>query len=250
MASRAHLLLLLQALPAPLLALTPASFRPTVRFQPQVAHTGGLGRHPSLSCPRQRRALRVRAEDEDPVTNFFTKIFGKNARNDPEPMGLKRATVEEFPDLWPPTQELGEVLADDPADVRVFRPLLKQTTLEFQPLLLAYDADRDGWSNKDFRRQMDGSYAAVLVGRTSSGTVFGAYNPAGWLGYGDFRECISAFLFTWVDGDTSKPAAKLPKVGGPSMAILDQSGKVGIANQKKKEIEVLLIVEEQHKKYQ
>mmetsp|Transcript_16429 Transcript_16429/g.29496 ORF Transcript_16429/g.29496 Transcript_16429/m.29496 type:complete len:146 (+) Transcript_16429:442-879(+) len=72
---------------------------------------------------------------------------------------------------------------------------------------------------------MDGSYAAVLVGQTTSGTLFGAYNPAGWLGYGDYRECISAFLFTWVDGDTSKPPTKLPKVGGASMAVLDERGK-------------------------
>jgi len=163
-------------------------------------------------------------DDTDPITRFFTNIFGQEARDDPEPLGLKRATVEEFPDLWPPTQELGEALPDDPPEVKIFRPYLKQTILEKQPLLLAYDADIDGWSNKAFRTAMDGSYAAVLIGETDSGTRFGAYNPAGWLGYGDFRECISAFLFTWVDGDTSKQAVKLPKIGGASMAVLDQAG--------------------------
>jgi hypothetical protein len=32
-------------------------------------------------------------------------------------------------------------------------------------------------------------------------------------GLGDERNAISAFLFTWPDGDTSKAAVKLPKVG-------------------------------------
>ncbi|GAB5370501.1 hypothetical protein AAMO2058_001498700 [Amorphochlora amoebiformis] len=172
-----------------------------------------------------RMARGAKEGEEDFITSVFTGLFGKKARDDPEPLGLRRATVEEFPDLWPPTQELGEPLQGDSPDIAQFRPYLKQTKLETAPLLLAFDAEKDGWSNSAFRKAMDGSYAAVLIGQTAEGTVFGAYNPAGWLGYGDYRECISAFLFTWPDGDVSKEASKLPKVGGPSMAILDERGK-------------------------
>lgn len=39
------------------------------------------------------------------------------------------------------------------------------------------------------------------------------YNPKGWVGYGEYRPGISAFLFTWPDGDTTKRAFKLRKVG-------------------------------------
>jgi len=178
---------------------------------------------------RTPTACRAGADDQDadPITRMFTSIFGQKARDDPEPLGLKRATVEEFPDLWPPTTELGEAMPGDPPDVAAFRPLLKQTSLETAPLLLAFDAERDGWSNRAFRAAMDGSYAAVLIAETEGGTRFGAYNPAGWLGYGDFRECISAFLFSWADKNKEDPteAIKLPKVGGASMAVLDEAGK-------------------------
>lgn len=38
------------------------------------------------------------------------------------------------------------------------------------------------------------------------------YNPKGWVGYGEYRPGLSAFLFTWRDGDTSRKAMKLRKV--------------------------------------
>lgn len=38
------------------------------------------------------------------------------------------------------------------------------------------------------------------------------YNPKGWVGYGEYRPGLSAFLFTWRDGDTNKRAMKLRKV--------------------------------------
>lgn len=46
---------------------------------------------------------------------------------------------------------------------------------------------------------------------------------AGWIGIGEDRDSIAAFLFTWPDGDQSKPAIKLPKVGGASMAVIDRA---------------------------
>lgn len=38
------------------------------------------------------------------------------------------------------------------------------------------------------------------------------YNPEGFIGLGEDRASNGAFLFTWPDGDTSKPGLKLPKV--------------------------------------
>ena len=55
------------------------------------------------------------------------------------------------------------------------------------------------------------------MGTTDKGTVFGGYNPRGWLGYGEWRDAISAFLFVF-DG-AGKPT-KLPKLGGSGMAII------------------------------
>jgi hypothetical protein len=40
------------------------------------------------------------------------------------------------------------------------------------------------------------------------------------IGLGEDRDAIAAFLFTWPDGDTAKPAIKLPKVhASPSMHL-------------------------------
>mmetsp|Transcript_41960 Transcript_41960/g.133922 ORF Transcript_41960/g.133922 Transcript_41960/m.133922 type:complete len:192 (-) Transcript_41960:672-1247(-) len=103
--------------------------------------------------------------------------------------------------------------------------MLKQTQLEAVPLGLAYDAKKDGWSHAKFHKKLDGLGAAVILGKTAGGAVFGGYNPKGWLGYGDWRDAISAFLFTWPDGDTSKRPLKLPKAGGSGMAIVDEPGK-------------------------
>ncbi len=78
-----------------------------------------------------------------------------------------------------------------------------------------------GWSDGAFHKQLDGLGAAVIMLRTEGGALCGGYNPKGWLGYGDWRDAISAFLFTWPHGDATKPARKLPKTGGSGMAIID-----------------------------
>jgi hypothetical protein len=54
----------------------------------------------------------------------------------------------------------------------------------------------------------------IVVATTEGGAVCGGYNPAGWIGLGDDRDSIAAFLFTWPDGDTSKDPAKLEKACG------------------------------------
>jgi hypothetical protein len=45
----------------------------------------------------------------------------------------------------------------------------------------------------------------------------------GWIGLGEDRDSMAAFLFTWPDGDTSQRPLKLPKVGGAAQAVLDRS---------------------------
>lgn len=45
---------------------------------------------------------------------------------------------------------------------------------------------------------------------------------AGWIGLGEDRDSMAAFLFTWPDGDTSRRPCKLPKVGGAAQAVLDR----------------------------
>lgn len=59
---------------------------------------------------------------------------------------------------------------------------------------------------------------------TAGGAVIGGYAPRSWLGIGEEKAALSAFLFTWPDGDTSKPAIKLQKVGGPGLALVDRPG--------------------------
>ena len=39
----------------------------------------------------------------------------------------------------------------------------------------------------------------------------GGYNPKGWIGLGEDRDAIAAFLFTWPDGNTGRRPIKLPK---------------------------------------
>jgi len=169
--------------------------------------------------------LRAAPESPDLIERLFGSIFGAKALEEKEPAGLKRMTLEEWPDQWPPSMELAAPLEGDEGEVRLLRPLLKQTGLERLPLAVAFDTEVDGWSNDVFHSKLDGQGAAVLIAKTAAGAVFGGYNPKGWLGYGDQRDAISAFLFCWPDGDLTAPALKLPKVGGGGMAILDDPGQ-------------------------
>ena len=104
-------------------------------------------------------------------------------------------------------------------------PLPRASQLERQPLALAFDAERDGWSNSAWHEKMDGIGAYVLLLETEGGAVCGGYNPKGTLGYGEWRDAISAFLFTWPDGKTARAALKMIKAGGSGMAIIDEQGK-------------------------
>lgn len=66
------------------------------------------------------------------------------------------------------------------------------------------------------------------MGVTEDGTTFGGYNPKGWLGYGDWIDAVSPFLFVFSKGALGlggeKPV-KLAKCGGSGMAIIDDMGQ-------------------------
>ena len=179
------------------------------------------------------------APDEPPELDFVTRmvmnVFGEDALADPAPAGLKRMTKEEWPDQWPALCDPGAVAspldADDTEELLLVRKVLKQTQLEFQPLGIAYDANVHGWKASSFHTQLDGQGAAILVAISDDGAVFGGYNPKGWLGYGEWLDAISAFLWVYPPkgflSSSSSAAApvKLGKVGGSGMAIIDEDGK-------------------------
>jgi len=147
--------------------------------------------------------------------------------DDPEPAGLKRMTKEEWPDQWPANCEeflepIGGV--DDTRELRLVRKVLKQTQMETKKLGIAYDAETHGWNGSSFHTQLDGQGCGLLIAETTDGVVFGGYNPKGWVGYGEWADAISAFLFVYARG-TKKNPTKCAKIGGSGMAIIDEAGK-------------------------
>jgi len=113
-------------------------------------------------------------------------------------------------------------VAGDDEEVSIFRSLLARTSLEERPLKLAYDANRDGWDARSFHERVDTLGPGVVLARTDKGAVIGGYNPKGWVGFGEYRGSLAAFLYTWPDGDLSKRAIKLRKVGGAGLACVDE----------------------------
>mmetsp|Transcript_16447 Transcript_16447/g.30561 ORF Transcript_16447/g.30561 Transcript_16447/m.30561 type:complete len:185 (-) Transcript_16447:601-1155(-) len=100
------------------------------------------------------------------------------------------------------------------------RPLLKNTNLEFRSLKLTYSANRDGWNPVAFHKKVDKKGGGLVVCTTTDGLICGGYNPKGWVGYGEARGSIAAFLFVYKRGLSELPT-KLRKVGGPSLAQQD-----------------------------
>ena len=108
----------------------------------------------------------------------------------------------------------------DAGDVKLMRPLLKNTNLEFLQLKEVYSSSNPlaGFRPEAFHAGVDRKGPCIVIARTQGGAVCGGDSPKGFAGYGEYRGSIAAFLFTWPDGDTSKPAVKLQKIGGASMA--------------------------------
>ena len=152
--------------------------------------------------------------DDDPIEKIFGFFFGKKEE---EPMGMKRFGRERFPEQYPAVKdEWAEPVDSDSADknMQTIRPFLKNTNLEGRGLKLSYDANRDGWDAISFHEKCDRLGGGVVLCETRMGIVCGGYNPKGWVGYGEARGSIAAFLFV-VGGKfaaAGAPGTKLQKV--------------------------------------
>lgn len=162
-------------------------------------------------------------DDDDPVEKIFGFFFGKKEES---PMGMPRFNSERFPEQYPATlDEWAEPLDGDNAEMAMLRPLLKNTNLETRNIRLTYDANRDGWDPTIFHSKVDKQGGAIVLCTTRSGIKCGGYNPKGWVGYGEARGSIAAFLYIlggkYADASTGAPGIKLRKVGGPGLAQMD-----------------------------
>lgn len=105
-----------------------------------------------------------------------------------------RPTGNTYPEAMAATYELSNVALMEFGDAAMVRPLLKQTQLEYRPLQLAYDANRDGYNALHFHKKVDGKGAAVILAK-ANGKWFGGYNPRGWASLGGSRPSRASFLF-------------------------------------------------------
>lgn len=178
-------------------------------------------------------------DEDDPVEKIFGFFFGKREE---KPMGMcklccprlksllfpfslwsanriARFGPDRFPEQYPATKtEWADPVASDNKEMAKLRPLLKNTNLETRGLKLSYSASKNGWNADAFHRAVDKKGGGLVVCTTQSGQVCGGYNPKGWVGYGEARSSIAAFLFVFnPDGS----ATKLQKVGGKALAQMD-----------------------------
>lgn len=166
--------------------------------------------------PGKNPPEQTKDSEPDAVEKIFSFFFGKPEE---EPFGLKRFGKERFPEQYPATvDEWADPVESDSKDVAILRPLLKNTNFEFRELTLTYSANKNGWDANKFHQAVDRKGAALVVCTTSSGLLCGGYNPKGWVGYGEARGSIAAFLFRQNSGGGF---TKLRKVGGPGLAQLD-----------------------------
>lgn len=160
----------------------------------------------------------VITDNPDIIERFWNLLFGAKQA---EPFGLKRFDRDRFPELYPaPLDEFADPVASDVDEIILFRPLLARTQLQTRAIQLVYDANRDGWTSEAFHSCVDRLGASVVLVRTAK-AVCGGYNPKGFVGYGESRGSKAAFVFSWPDGDVSKPALKMRKVGGAALAVVD-----------------------------
>ncbi len=172
------------------------------------------------SPPKEEEAAATYTDD-DPVEKMFGFFFGAKEE---APMGMARFGKERFPEQYPAVKdEWAEPVDTDDKEMQMIRPFLKNTNLEERGLKLTYDANKDGWDAASFHNAVDKKGGAVVLIESRMGIVCGGYNPKGWVGYGEARGSIAAFLFV-VGGKFAKngaPGTKLQKVGGPGLAQMD-----------------------------
>jgi hypothetical protein len=126
-----------------------------------------------------------------------------------------RMTSQKFPEQYPAvTDEWAEPVATDNKEMAAVRPVLKNTNLERRALKLSYSANKNGWSALNFHQAVDRKGGALVVCTTRDGLLCGGYNPKGWVGFGENRGSIAAFLFVQ---NPNGSFTKLRKVGGAGM---------------------------------
>mmetsp|Transcript_8059 Transcript_8059/g.13350 ORF Transcript_8059/g.13350 Transcript_8059/m.13350 type:complete len:339 (+) Transcript_8059:93-1109(+) len=171
--------------------------------------------------PEEEAAQTGYVDNDDPIEKIFGIFFGKK---EAEPMGMKRFGQERFPEQYPAVlDEWADPVVGDDKEMALLRPLLKNTNLETRNLRLTYDANRDGWDPTIFHSKVDKQGGAIVFCTTRAGIQCGGYNPKGWVGYGEARGSIAAFLYI-LGGKYAAPGApaiKLRKVGGPGLAQMD-----------------------------
>ena len=170
-------------------------------------------------------------DNDDPIEKIFTFFFGKKEES---PLGMSRFGQERFPEQYPATlTEYAAPVVSDTVEMSTLRPLLKNTNLEYRKLRVTYDANRHGWDPISFHTKVDKQGGAIVLCTTSTGKKVGGYNPKGWVGYGEARGSIAAFLFILNNNNnnmndkssSSSPLTsftKLRKVGGPGLAQMDE----------------------------
>lgn len=191
-----------------------------------TSHVNSTSSHERTNLVRRRSVWKCtdkpteEAPKQDLVTRIWTGIFGAKQE---EPFGLKRFDRDRFPELYYATlDEFAPPMESDDELAACFRPLLARTQLESRAVQLLYDANRDGWSAEAYHSKVDKKGCCVVVATTEGGAVCGGYSPKGFVGYGESRGSKAAFMFTWPDGDLTKPALKMRKVGGNALAVIDQ----------------------------
>jgi hypothetical protein len=163
--------------------------------------------------PAAKEEAKVEEYEQDPVEKLFSFFFGKPEE---EPFGLKRFGSARFPEQYPATvDEWAEPLEGDDAEMAKLRPLLKNTNMELRKMKVTYSGNKNGWDALKFHQAVDRQGGALVVCTTSDGQVCGGYNPKGWVGYGEARGSIAAFLWT---KNRDGSFTKLRKVGGPGLA--------------------------------
>ena len=140
---------------------------------------------------------------------------------------MARFGQDRFPEQYPAVlDQWADPLEGDDAEMATLRPLLKNTNMETRNIRLTYDANRDGWDPTIFHSKVDKQGGAIVLCTTRSGLKCGGYNPKGWVGYGEARGSIAAFLFIlggkYANASTGAPGIKLRKVGGPGLAQMDE----------------------------
>jgi hypothetical protein len=170
---------------------------------------------PSTTPMRGKRRTRSSRDDKKVLvvrSGFFDEIMKaitpKNAEEIREEKALKRERL----------------IASSPKGgvMKSALRLLENTVIDGEELVVAYDAARDGWTASAFHERVDGKGPCLIVGKTTKGARFAAYNPLGFFSLEDYRDCPGAFLCvfkseqSFLNGDASGMEI-LRNVGSPAI---------------------------------